>query len=198
MLDLGYLWLNGTRVWGSSPCAIKTYLLAEGVLYFTLSLCVYYKTTILNSKPRWNISALSGLIPSMRAIGARKHTSQGGMSLPVHAWWNPFIRLSVTVSVSMLAYLMLPIKLSGISWKALWREEEWQTKVSSSSSTGHFAMCDGWPLVGAEWTTKGDGFDYPSHASKARRQSTGIGGSKATLWGSPGWDWWVVKSWWIT
>ena len=65
---------------------------------FNLGLCVYYKTTILNSKPRWNISALSGLILSMRATGAQKHTSQGGMGLLVHAWWNPFIRLSVTVS----------------------------------------------------------------------------------------------------
>ena len=50
---------------------------------FTLGMCVY-KTTILNSKRRWNISELNGLILSMRATRAQKHTSQGGMSLLVH------------------------------------------------------------------------------------------------------------------
>jgi len=95
--------LVGGRSTSPHPLVVK--------ISFTLGLCVYYKTTILNSKPRWNISALSGLIPSMRATGARKHTSQGGMCLLVHVWWNPFTRLSVTASVSMLAYLMLAIKL---------------------------------------------------------------------------------------
>ena len=118
MLNSGDLWLNETRVWRSSPCPIKTYLLAEGVLLphplvakisFTLGSCVYYKTTIQNSKPRWNINA-SGLILSMRAWSTEAHITR----------WNEFTRsrmvesitrLLLIASVSMLAYLMLPIKL---------------------------------------------------------------------------------------
>jgi hypothetical protein len=76
-----------------------------------LDLHVYCKTTTLINKPRWNINALSGLIPSMRATGAQKHTSQSLMSLLVHVWWNPFTCLPLIALTCMLAYLMLLIKL---------------------------------------------------------------------------------------
>ena len=111
-----------------------------GKIPFTLGFCVYHKTAILNNKSRWNIGALSGLILSMRATGTQKHTSQGGMSLLVHAWWNPFTHLSVTASVSMLAYLMLPIKL-------FWHTMESTTKRGRMTNKSiflvvHQALCN--------------------------------------------------------
>ena len=153
MLNSGYLWLNGTRVWSSS-CPIKTYLLAEG--YFTTSFSVedffhprlvrilqdHYpeqqakvehkctKWTHPKHESHWSIEA---------------HITRWNEFLLVHVWWNPFIRLSVTASISMLAYLMLPIKL-------FWHIMESTTKRGWMANKSiflvvHLALCNVWWLT---------------------------------------------------